>query len=150
MALKHAPDLTKRPPRSPRVKLGGYVLLPRMLDKGRATIAGTNGEYYYDCPMDQRFLEFAGVNAAALKKQLAAGKSDSEVLAWVQKNAKHKRTDAEIAAWSAYHDQRAPCDTEGREYFQGEHARLAPKREDIVTWFDYLDLDDYVTFGGQP
>jgi Domain of unknown function (DUF5069) len=27
-------DLTKRPPRSPRLRLGGYALLPRMLDKG--------------------------------------------------------------------------------------------------------------------
>jgi hypothetical protein len=150
MALKNAPDLTKRPPRSPRVRLGGYVLLPRILDKGRAVIAGTNGEYNFNCPMDQHFLEFTGVNAAALKKQLAAGKSDSEVLTWVQKNAKHKRTDAEIASWTAYQEHRAPSGTDGREYFQGEHARLAPKREDIVSWFDYLDLDDFVTFGGRP
>ncbi len=33
----HTPDLTQFPPRSPRVRLGGYVILPRMLDKGRAT-----------------------------------------------------------------------------------------------------------------
>ena len=25
---------------------------------------------------------------------------------------------------------------------------LSAKREDIATWFDLLDLDDYVTFGG--
>ena len=57
MALDNAPDLTQRPPRSPRVRLGGYAILPRMLDKGRATIAGKNGEYHYNCPMDKRFLE---------------------------------------------------------------------------------------------
>ena len=45
-----APYLTQRPPRSPRTRLGGYVLLPRMLDKGRATLAGMNGEYHYNCP----------------------------------------------------------------------------------------------------
>jgi len=33
-------DLTQRPPRSPRLTLGGYVILPRMLDKGRAQLAG--------------------------------------------------------------------------------------------------------------
>ena len=149
MALKNAPDLTKRPPRSPRVRLGGYVILPRMLDKGRALIAGTVGEYHYNCPTDQRFLNFVGINAEALKRQLATGKGDGEVLAWLEKNAKHKRTESEIAAWSAYCAQRAPADIESREFFQGEHARVAPKREDIVTWFDYLDLDDYVSFGGQ-
>ena len=70
MALKNAPDLTQRPPRSPRVRLGGYAILPRLLDKGRALIAGKNGEYIYACPMDQHFLEFAGVNPEALKKQV--------------------------------------------------------------------------------
>jgi hypothetical protein len=150
MALTNAPDLTQRPPRSPRVRLGGYVILPRMLDKGRALIAGKNGEYNYACPTDQRFLDFAGINPDALKEQLAAGKSDSEVLQWIQKNAKHKRTESEIAVWSALSEQRVPSDPESREFFQGIHAKIAPQRTDIATWFDLLDLDDYVSFGGQP
>ena len=149
MAIKNAPDLTQRPPRSPRVRLGGFVILPRMLDKGRATVAGKHGEYHYNCPMDQRFLNFVGVKADALKKQLADGKGDGEILQWVQKNAKHKRTEPEILAWSAYQEQRAPADTESREFFDGLHAKAAPKREDIATWFDLLDVDDHVTFGGK-
>jgi hypothetical protein len=149
MAIKNAPDLTQRPPRSPRVRLGGYVILPRMLDKGRATINGKHGEYHYNCPMDQRFLNFVGVNADALKKQLAAGKGDTEILGWIQKSAKHKRTEPEIVAWSAYAEQRAPSDTESREFFHGIHEKVAPKRDDIATWFDLLDVDDHVTFGGK-
>ncbi len=149
MALRNAPDLTRQPPRSPRVRLGGYVILPRMLDKGRATIARKQGEYHYDCPTDQRFLTFVGINAAALKKQLATGKGDGEILQWIEKNAKHKRTEPEIAVWSAYCAQRAPEDTGSREWFNSQHAKLAPKREDIVTWFDLLDLDDYRSFGGK-
>ncbi|HOX58379.1 MAG TPA: DUF5069 domain-containing protein [Candidatus Paceibacterota bacterium] len=148
MALKNAPDLTQRPPRSPRVRLGGYVILPRMLDKGRATVAGRNGEYNYACPVDQRFLDFVGVKAGAVKRQLAAGKSDGEVLAWIQKHAQHKRTEPEIRMWSACQEQRAPADTESREFFHKVHSKIAPKREDISTWFDLLDLDDHVTFGG--
>src|SRR5438445_13672615 len=100
MASNNVTDLTKRPPRSPRVRLGGYVILPRMLDKGRATIADKNGEYNYACPLDERFLEFAGIDPERLKKKLADGKSDGEILEWVEKTAKNKRTDAEIAAWS--------------------------------------------------
>jgi len=125
------------------------VILPRMLDKGRATILGKQGEYHYDCATDQRFLGFAGVSAAAIKQQLAAGKGDGEMLEWIEKHAKHKRTESEIAAWSAHCEQRAPGDTDSREFFHGEHAKLAPKREDIATWFDLLDLDDYVSFGGK-
>src|SRR5258708_4679482 len=143
MALKNAPDLTQRPPRSPRVRLGGYVILPRMLDKGRATIAGKNGEYHYDCPMDQRFLEFTGIDAGALKKQLAAGKGDGEVFEWILKNGKHKRTEPEIKTWSDFVGARAPEDMESRQFFNEIQSKAAPKREDISTWFDLLDVDDY-------
>jgi len=144
-----APDLTKQPPRSPRVRLGGYATLPRMLDKGRATLASKNGEYHYACPLDQRLLEFLGIDPEALKQELAKGKGDGEILEWIEANAKHKRSPVEIAAWSAFAEQRAPADTESRAYFNDLHAKAAPKREDIVTWFDLLDLDDYVSFGGK-
>ncbi|HPU56314.1 MAG TPA: DUF5069 domain-containing protein [Verrucomicrobiota bacterium] len=148
MAIQ-APDLTKQPPRSPRVRLGGFVILPRCLDKGRATIAGTNGEYHFNCPVDQRFLNFVGIGADALKNVLAQGKGDWEVLEWIRANARHQRTDAEIAAWSALQEQRAPDNPDSREFFNNEHKRIAPQRTDITTWFDLLDLDDYVTFGGK-
>ena len=78
-----APDLTQRPPRSPRCRLGGYVILPRMLDKGRATIAGKNGEFNYDAPFDQHIINFLGLDPAALLEQLAAGKGDGEILEWI-------------------------------------------------------------------
>ena len=143
------PDLTKLPPRSPRVRLGGYALLPRMLDKGRATIAGKNGEYHYNCPNDQHFLNFVGVDAEALKKELAKGKGDGEILEWIEANAKHKRNAAEISAWTAYIERRAPDNVEGRGYFNDIHQKGAPHREDITTWCDLLDMDDFVSFGGK-
>jgi hypothetical protein len=64
-------------------------------------------------------------------------------------NARHKRTRAEIEAWSAYQDRRAPDNPDSRAFFNEEHTRVAPKRSDIVTWFDYLDVDDHVSFGGK-
>ncbi len=148
MAIQ-SPDLTKQAPRSPRVRLGGYAILPRCLDKGRATINGKNGEYHYACPLDDRFFDFAGIDAEALKKELAAGKGDGEILEWIQANAKHKREDSEIVNWSQHQALRAPSDREGREYFNGLHSKVAPKREDISTWFELLDVDDYVSFGGK-
>lgn len=144
-----APDLTKRPPRSPRVRLGGYAILPRMLDKGRATIAGKHGEFHFDCPLDQHFVNFAGINSTAMKEQLAAGKSDAEMLAWAEATSTTRPTAFQIATWSAYQDQRVPTDLESRQFFNDYHAKLAPHREDIATWFDILDLDDFVSFGGK-
>jgi Domain of unknown function (DUF5069) len=143
------PDLTQRPPRSAHARLGGYVTLPRCLDKGRAALAGKNGEYHYACPLDQRFLDFVGIDSEALKKELATGKGDGEILEWIEKNAKHKRTELEIDTWSGWAAKRVPTDTESRGYFNDLHQKAAPKREDVATWFDLLDLDDYVSFGGK-
>jgi hypothetical protein len=143
-------DLTKRPPRSPRVRLGGFALLPRMLDKGRAVIAGTQGEYKYACPLDQQFLEFTGINPDALREQLGAGKGDGDILEWIKSNARSRRTEPEIMAWSCYQDHRVPTAVDLREFFHGIHKQIAPHRADIGTWFDLLDLDDYVSYGGKP
>lgn len=145
-----APDLTQRPPRSPRVRLGGYVILPRTLDKGRATIVDKNGEFHYDCPLDQQFLKFAGIDAKKLKAELAKGKGDGEILEWITANSKTKPTLLEIAAWSKYQQKRVPSDLESRKFLNQYHEKMAPKREDVATWFDILDIDDFVTFGGKP
>ena len=142
-------DLTKQAPRSPRVRLGGYVLLPRMLDKGRAALAGKNGEYIYACPLDERFLEFTGIDAKALKKQLAAGQGDGQILDWVKINAKHQRTESEIEAWSTWQERRTPDNPDSREFFNSLHKGVAPKRTDITSWFDLLDVDDYGSYGGK-
>ena len=145
-------DLTQRPPRSPRVTLGGYVLLPRILDKCRATVAGKSGEFRFGAQsMDRHFLNFTGIEEAALKAEVATGKSDSEMLAWVQAKAKPPREPWEIAQWSNYQIQRsADSDAETLQFFADAVAKFSTTREDIKTWFDLLDLDDYVTFGGQP
>jgi hypothetical protein len=146
----NAPDLTQRPPRSVRCRLGGYAGLPRMLDKGRATIIGKNGEYHFDCPLDQRVLSFLGIEAKALKAQLAAGKGDGEILEWVNKNAKHKRSEWEIEQWSSYMEKRGPTsDAETLSFFAKMIGDLSKTREDIRAWADLLDLDDYVSFGGK-
>lgn len=142
-------DLTKRPPRSPRVRLGGYAILPRMLDKGRAVIAGTQGDYKFACPLDQEFLNFAGVNPDTLREQLAAGKGDGEILEWIKANSRHARTEPEILAWSCFQDHRGPGNVESRDYFHGLHKQVAPQRTDITSWFELLDVDDYASYGGK-
>ena len=143
-------DLTQRPPRSPRTRLGGFVLLPRIIDKGRAVLAGKNGEFHYNCPLDQHLIKFLGFDPEALSKELATGKADGEILEWVIANSKHSRAPWEIEAWSAYHDKRGPDgDPETLAFFAEKVGAFTKTREDIKTWFDLLDVDDYVTFGGK-
>jgi len=146
-----APDLTKRPPRSPRCRLGGYAILPRLLDKGRAEIAGLNGEFNYNAPLDQHIINFLGLDVAALREQLAAGKGDGEILDWINANAKQKRAPWEIEQWSEFHEHRGPdSDAETLAFFADYVGKFSKTREDIKTYFDVVDLDDHVTFGGKP
>tara|TARA_Y100001934_G_scaffold279951_1_gene385237 strand:+ start:8810 stop:9175 length:366 start_codon:yes stop_codon:yes gene_type:complete len=120
------------------------------LDKCRATIAGKNGEYHYDCPIDQRFFYFAGIDPAELRAQIEKGLGDGEILAWVTENSKTKPEEWEIANWSGFREAAVPGDNESREFVnEMMSADGADEREDIQTWFDVLDLDDHVTFGGK-
>lgn len=143
-------DLTQRAPRSPRVRLGGYVLLPRLLDKCRAELAGKNGEYHYNCPLDQRFLGFTGIDHEALKAEVAKDLGDAAILAWIEANAPNKPSDHEIAQWSAFREAAVPADNESRRYISQQIEKAGgAAREDIGTWFDFLDFDDHVSFGGK-
>ena len=142
-----SPDLTQHPPRSPRVRLGGYVHLPRLLDKARATLSGKAGEYHYNCPLDQHFFNFTGIDHEALLAELRPGRSDSEMLAWVR--GRTKRLPSEIAAWSAWMTSHAPGGAPGHEWFGEVIKAGSGDRDDIHGFFDLLDMDDFVSFGGK-
>jgi hypothetical protein len=145
-----APDLTVHPPRSCRIRLGGYVILPRMLDKCRAVLTGKNGAYHYACPIDQRFLQFAGIDPEALKAEVAKGKGDGEILQWIEANAKNKHSDWEIAQWSAFRESAAASDNDSREFISKSIKESGfEHREDMATWFEWLDADDFVSYGGK-
>ena len=77
-----AKDLAKEAPRSPRTRIGDYALMARMIDKGRATLNGTVGEYHFACPLDQMLFTYKGVQADDVKAVLASGPSDDEILSW--------------------------------------------------------------------
>ena len=143
-----SPDLTQHPPRSGRVQLGGYAHLPRLLDKARAHLAGKAGEYHYNCALDQNFFKFTGIAHDALLAEVKLGKSDTEMLAWVRERS--PRLPAEIAAWSQWISQHGPGGSDGHEWFGEVIKANAPDRDDIRAFFDLLDLDDYVSFGGKP
>ena len=141
------PDLTQHPPRSVRVRLGGYAHLARLLDKARAVVAGKGGEYKYNCALDQRFFAFTGVNPKAMLAQVKARKTDAQMLAWV--NARAKRPVHEIIAWSAWLEQLGPGGAEGHEWIGSVLKRNKSERDDIRSFADLLDLDDYLSFGGK-
>ncbi|MGV3756021.1 MAG: DUF5069 domain-containing protein [Verrucomicrobiota bacterium] len=143
-----APNLTQRPPRSPRVRLGGYAMLPRILDKARAKLTGTAGDYKFGNPMDQHFFAFTGISQEALLEQVKNGAGDWDLLQWVNSQTNTKRLPHEICIWSAWLETMPIGDAEDLEWFAAQVKRLNPARSDLHTIMDYLDADDHVSFGG--
>jgi hypothetical protein len=145
----HTPNLTQRPPRSARVRLGGFAMLPRVLDKARASLVGQAGEYKYGNPMDQHFFRFTGITQEALLEQVKIGAGDWNVLEWVQENSNPARAPHEIRSWSAHLETAPVGDAEDLEWFAEQAKRLNPQRTDLSSIVDYLDADDHVSFGGK-
>ncbi|HEY8320756.1 MAG TPA: DUF5069 domain-containing protein [Candidatus Baltobacteraceae bacterium] len=79
-------------PRPGRLKLGPYMWLARVADKGRAAAAGTIFDYIYPCPMDLGVFERWGVTPAEFDAALARHADDDALLAWLS-----ARTDASHA-----------------------------------------------------
>jgi hypothetical protein len=143
--LRNAKNLSREAPRSPRVRIGDYVLMARMVDKGRATINGTNGEYHFNCPLDNLLFAFKGVTGEQVRAILASGMDDAEVLAWFNTHGTPKNG-MEIKDWSDRTEAQRPFDSpEKRDWFAGECKKvgLDPARS---TLFDYLEADDRQSF----
>lgn len=74
-----AKDLSVDEPRALGVELDGYAHIPRMLDKARATLAGTAGSYMFGCPVDHTCMARLGV-APDLVLELAARHADDRAV----------------------------------------------------------------------
>ena len=110
-------------PRSPRATLAGYVLAARAVDKCRAVLLDWQGEYHSNCPLDQRWLNFAEIDYGDFRALVATGATDDEIAAWIENNAK-KRPRAEIIAWNNPAPERSAARASG---IHGElHPSICP------------------------
>ena len=133
-------DLRSQYPRSVREKLGGYVHLARMIDKCRAVLAGTPGEYIYPCPMDNRLLEFTGISPEQFR-EIVKSQSDGAIIAtFLAKSV--PRSVADIEGWNEMLLSLGPNTAEKWAYFKKQRDAIDPRRTDITHWVDLLDLDE--------
>src|SRR6266487_1270497 len=130
-------------PRSPRETLGGYVLAARAVDKCRSVLAGTQGEYHSNCPLDQRWLKFAGIDYDPFRSFIASGATDQEIAAWIGEHAS-KRSRAEIIAWNnKERDLRlSELPLELQEYMEDYIHQFIPRNRVVYHWFDIYDLEE--------
>ena len=134
-------DLTREAPRSPRIRVGGYAILGRTIDKCRALVAGNIGEYHFDCPLDNRLFGFKGVKGADFKAQIENGASDQQMAEWLDANGE-KKTPDEIKRWGDEVETASMYnDPEKREFFVEETQKLGLDPAKTTT-FDWLEADD--------
>ena len=76
--------MQKLRPRSPYEKLGGYVHLPRLIDKARLHRKGLlNGYNYKTVGFDKHLLAFLKLNGDDFEEIANRFDNDAEVLSWV-------------------------------------------------------------------
>ncbi|HEY9745783.1 MAG TPA: DUF5069 domain-containing protein, partial [Oculatellaceae cyanobacterium] len=137
-------DLTSAFPRSPHESLAGYVVAARALDKCRAFLNGTLGEYNYNCPLDKQFFEFAEINPDDFTGFVATGATDEEVVAWIQSHAK-ARERVESVLWNNRMRSRTPADLPPEIQVMWEEempGHLFAGKRPLYRTFDLLDLEE--------
>ena len=136
-------DLNSQYPRSPRATLGGYVVAGRTLDKCRAVLAGTNGEYHFDCPLDNFFFGFAGISADDFKAFVATGADDEAVAAWIKEHAKQEDP-KEVIQWNNDMRGKRVCEMpiELQEFLEGYIPEFIPEGKIVYVWFDVYDIEE--------
>ena len=132
------PDLNKRAPRSPRERLAGFAIAHRTIDKCRASVAGTLGQYHYDCPLDNMLFTFKGITAEQFKSAVQAAKDYDEMGIWLHANGTLKTAD-EIKAWSDEMEASSLIkNPEKRDYFIENCHKLGLNPQTNST-FDWLE-----------
>jgi uncharacterized protein DUF5069 len=130
-------------PRSPYERLGGYVHLPRLIDKARLHRKGLlDGYNYKNVGFDKHLLAFLKLDPDAFEKMANELEEDSEVLRWIEQNgARHKPE--EIEQWNRAMISRHPDTAEKKArfvHFLKEAGGAG--RKDIRTYFDLIEFDE--------
>ena len=135
------------PLRSPREALGGYILLPRLIDKVSLLAQGQLPQAYAAnvlkawLTLDGQFLSFTELNAKALRRVILSSRTDDEVLAWVQELAR-PTTAVEKHMWAEQIDRYRP-DTALVEYRTRVYPELAAQVDvGSRSVLDLIDMDE--------
>ncbi|MEM0952062.1 MAG: DUF5069 domain-containing protein [Cyanobacteria bacterium P01_H01_bin.74] len=138
-----AKDLSVDFPRSPRETIGGYIIAGRALDKCRAYLNGTVGEYHFDCPLDNMFFDFAGIKADAFKAMVATGADDAEMATWITENAQ-KRERIDIVKWNNKYRYMTIDNMPDniQLYLEDYIPENIPAGRVVYFWFDVYDLEE--------
>jgi hypothetical protein len=134
-------DLRMHPPRSPQVMLGGLYFLARTIDKTRAKLQDTLGNYKIGPGFSVYLFEWLGITEDDFTQAVREAKTDEDVVAWLLARADRDT----FRAINQRLSERAIRDD---EHFAQVLPRYPVLREypHLRNWFEILDLDDRWTF----
>jgi Domain of unknown function (DUF5069) len=134
-------DLTTKIPRSPNDRLLNIPMLPRTIDKARAALAGTLGEYVYGekSSFDTALLSFLGISAAEFLEGVRSSPDDEAMGRWVQAHARDVTAPAVNGFASDFLND--GDNDEDRARFAERRAKLPESvRPKVKRWTDLLDV----------
>jgi quercetin dioxygenase-like cupin family protein len=103
-----AKDLSVEQPAPFDSVLDGYAYIPRMLDKARATIAGTNGTYLFGCPVDHTCMARLNVSPELVRELAGTYDDDHDVLAALKEHGIPSAEDAWFDAVAVEEELQGP------------------------------------------
>jgi len=130
-------------PRSPHEKLGGYVHLPRLIDKARLHRKGLlDGYNYKTIGFDKHLLAFLKLDPDAFEEAASSLDSDEAVLEWITRNGV-EHSPEEIEQWNHAMISRHPDTAVKRARFLHFLKEAGGEgRQDIRTYFDLIEFDE--------
>ncbi|HEV3154208.1 MAG TPA: DUF5069 domain-containing protein [Candidatus Baltobacteraceae bacterium] len=134
-------DLTKAPPRSPRRQLDGLDMMPRTIDKLRASLPGGNMGEYKIAGSSQRLLDFIGIDAGELRDAIARAEDEAAVARWL---AERVPRDLYAKANAALTTRRLR-DVDDLPALRSRYP-IARDLSDDTPLYDLLELDDKALF----
>lgn len=130
-------------PRSGRDLVGGIAFLGRSIDKTRAHLAGTLGEYVAERGLSTRVYDLFGVTFEQFAEAVRQNPTDEGVLRWLQEHGSKKPTQEEIAAYNQGVFSHGPRDDAGRARFRANLEKIGHAgRTDVTTFVDAEDLEE--------
>ena len=138
--------------RSPHDKVGGLVYFGRILDKIRlhrdgrlpAEFQANLGEGF-----DKACAQFLGLPYAEIAEHAKGGASDDEVLAWCRAHGR-PFDEQDALVWSEFMRKRGWNDVASDRLRQRKAESGFAARDEIQTFFDYIDADEERPLRKQP
>ena len=137
-------DYTKQGnyPRSGREKHGGAAFLPRTIDKMRAYINGTHGEYNSHRGLSNRVFTLYGVTPEQFEQAVRENPTDEGVVKWLETHGK-KPSQQELDAHNHAVENAGPSDEAGMQRFRANLEKIGHgHRHDVKTHVDAEDLEE--------